>query len=112
LEQGNHNRTRRRLLPAVIRNAKISRGKEIVNSHGPDLTAAPDKFKRHHKNPKYIRNISTIVDTGVQVTTMPESAVSNKIPNTHNYRDAPPSTAVKYENGDLETIERLVDIGY
>jgi hypothetical protein len=42
---------------------------------------------------------------------MPESAVS-KMPNAHNHRDAPPGTAVKYGNGKLETIERLVDIGY
>ncbi len=40
---------------------------------------------------------------------MPESAVS-KMPNAHNHRDAPPGTAVKYGNGELETIERLVDI--
>ena len=42
---------------------------------------------------------------------MPESAVS-KMPNAHNHRDAPPGTAVKYGNGKLETIERLVDIGH
>jgi hypothetical protein len=42
---------------------------------------------------------------------MPESAVS-KIPNAHNHRDAPPGTAVKYGYGELETIERLVDIGH
>jgi hypothetical protein len=43
---------------------------------------------------------------------MPESAVS-KMPNAHNnHRDAPPGTAVKYGNGELETIERLVDIGH
>ena len=40
---------------------------------------------------------------------MPESAV-RKMPNVHNHRDAPPGTAVKYGNGKLETIERLVDI--
>ena len=52
------------------------------------------------------------MDTGAQVTTMPESAVS-KMPNAHNHRDASPSTAVKYGNGELETIERLVvDIGH
>ena len=61
--------------------------------------------------PKTIRNISAIVDTGAQVTTMPESAVS-QMPNAHNHRDAPPGTAVKYGNGELETIERLVDIGH
>ena len=42
---------------------------------------------------------------------MPESAVS-QMPNAHNHRDAPPGTAVKYGNGELETIERLVDIGH
>ena len=42
---------------------------------------------------------------------MPESAVS-KMPCAHNHRDAPPDTAVKYENGELEKIERLVDIGH
>ena len=69
------------------------------------------KFQRKHKNSKHIRNISAIVDTGAQVTIMPESAVS-KMPNAHNNRDAPPGTAVKYGNGELETIERLVDIGH
>jgi hypothetical protein len=34
------------------------------------------KFQRKHKNSKHIRNISAIVNTGAQVTTMPESAVS------------------------------------
>ena len=29
-----------------------------------------------------------------------------------NHRNAPPGTAVKYGNGELETIERLVDIGH
>ena len=51
------------------------------------------------------------MDTAAQVTTMPESAVS-KIPNAHNHRDAPPGTAVKYGNDELETIERLDDIGH
>jgi hypothetical protein len=51
------------------------------------------------------RNINAMIDTGAQVTTMPESAV-NRMPAAHNHRDAPPGTAVK-----IETIERLVDIG-
>ena len=51
------------------------------------------------------------MDIAAKVTTMPESAVS-KIPNVHNHRDAPPGTAVKYGNDELETIERLVDIGH
>ena len=51
------------------------------------------------------------MSTEAQVTTMPESAVS-KMPNAHNHRDAPSGTAVKYGNGKLETIERLVDIGH
>ncbi len=51
------------------------------------------------------------MDTGAQVTTMPESTVS-KMPNVHNHRDGPLGTAVKYGNGELETIERLVDIGH
>jgi hypothetical protein len=38
--------------------------------------------------------INAIFDTGVQVTTMPESAV-NRMPNARNHRDAPPGTAVK-----------------
>ena len=29
-----------------------------------------------------------------------------------NHRDAPSGNAVKYGNGELETIERLVDIGH
>ena len=54
--------------------------------------------------------VNAIVDTGAQVTTMPESAVS-RMPSAHNHRDAPPGTAVKYGNGEIETIEKLVDIG-
>ena len=42
---------------------------------------------------------------------MPESAV-NRMPAVHNHRDTPPGTAVKYGNGEIETIERLVDIGH
>jgi hypothetical protein len=42
---------------------------------------------------------------------MPESVV-NRMPAAHNHRDAPPGTAVKYGNGEIETIERLVDIGH
>ena len=42
---------------------------------------------------------------------MPESAV-NRMPAAHNHRDVPPGTAVKYGNGEIETIERLVDIGH
>jgi len=57
------------------------------------------------------RHVNAIVDTGAQVTTMPESAVS-RVPMAHNHRDAPPGTAVKYGNGEIETIERLVDIGH
>ena len=34
------------------------------------------------------------------------------MPAAHNHRDAPPGTAVKYGNGEIETIERLVDIGH
>jgi hypothetical protein len=42
---------------------------------------------------------------------MPESAVS-KMPNAHNHRDDPPGTAVKYGNGELETMpmEAMEDI--
>ena len=40
------------------------------------------------------RMVNAIVDTGAQVTTMPESAV-NEMPTAHNHRDAPPGTAVK-----------------
>ena len=57
------------------------------------------------------RMVNAIVDTTAQVTTMPESAV-NKMPTAHNRRDAPPGTAVKYGNGEIETIEGLVDIGH
>jgi hypothetical protein len=57
------------------------------------------------------RHVNAVVDTGAQVTTMPESAVS-RMPMAHNHRDAPPGTAVKYGNGEIETIERLVDIGH
>jgi hypothetical protein len=57
------------------------------------------------------RDANAIIDTGAQVTTMPESAV-NRMPTAHNHRDAPPGTAVKYGNGEIEIIERLVDIGH
>jgi hypothetical protein len=57
------------------------------------------------------RNVNAIINTGAQVTTMPESAV-NRMPAAHNHRDAPPGTAVKYGNGKIETIERLVDISH
>ncbi len=57
------------------------------------------------------RNVNAIIGTGAQVMTMPESAV-NRMPAAHNHRDAPPGTAVKYGNGEIETIERLVDIGH
>ena len=57
------------------------------------------------------RNVNAIVDTGAQVTTMPESAV-NRMPAAHNHRDALPGTAVKYGNGEIKTIERFVDIGH
>ena len=70
--------------------------------------------KRQHAMQAAIRkqrNVNAIIDTGAQVTTMPESAV-NRIPAAHNHRDAPPGTAVKYGNGEIETIERLVDIGH
>ena len=66
-------------------------------------TGHTSKFQSKHKNPKHIRNIFAIVDTGAQVKTIPESAVS-KMPNAHNHRDAPPGNAVKYGNGELETI--------
>ena len=55
--------------------------------------------------------VNAIFDTGAQVTTMLESAV-NRMPSAHNHRDAPPGTAVKYGNGEIETIESLVDIGH
>ncbi len=64
-------------------------------------TTKTSKFQSKHKNPKHIRNISAIVDTGAQVTTMPESAVS-KMPNAHNHRDAPPGTAVKSGTASLK----------
>jgi hypothetical protein len=70
--------------------------------------------KRQHATQAAIRkqrNVNAIIDTGAQVTTMPESAV-NRMPAAHNHRDAPPGTAVKYGNGEIETIERLVDIGH
>jgi hypothetical protein len=70
--------------------------------------------KRQHAMQAAIRkqrNVNAIIDTGAQVTTMPESAV-NLMPAAHNHRDAPPGTAVKYGNGEIETIERLVDIGH
>jgi hypothetical protein len=52
--------------------------------------------------------VNAIFDTGAQVTTMPESAV-NRMPNARNHRHAPPGTAVKDGNGEIDT---LVDIGH
>jgi hypothetical protein len=49
-------------------------------------------------------NVNSIVDTA-------ESAV-NRMPAAHNHRDTPPGTVVKYGNGEIETIERLADIGH
>jgi hypothetical protein len=77
----------------------------------PTLLSRTSKFKRQYKNPKHIRIISAVVNTGAQVTTMPESVVS-MVPNAHNHRDVPPDSPVKYGNGELETTERLVDIGH
>jgi hypothetical protein len=57
------------------------------------------------------RDVNAIIDTGAQVTTMPESAL-NRMPAAHNHRDAPPGTAVKYGNGEIEIIKQLVDIGH
>jgi hypothetical protein len=34
------------------------------------------------------------------------------MPAAHNHRDAPPGTADKYGNGEIETIERVVDSGH
>ena len=55
--------------------------------------------KKHHAMQVTIRkqrNVNVIVDTGIQVTTMPESAV-NRMPAAHIHRDAPTGTAVKYD---------------
>jgi hypothetical protein len=62
--------------------------------------------KRQHAMQAAIRkqrNVNAIIDTGAQV---------NRMPAAHNHRDAPPGTAVKYGNGEIETIERLVGIGH
>jgi hypothetical protein len=95
----------------TLRTPKPTAGATLNVNTVRTSTTKTSKFQRKHKNPKHIRNISAIVDTGAQVTTMPESAVS-KMPNAHNHRDAPSGTAVKYGNGELEKIERLVDIGH
>ena len=55
--------------------------------------------------------VNAIIDIGAQVTTMFESAVSC-MPSVYDHRDAPPGTAVKYGNGEIKNIERLVDIGH
>ena len=70
-----------------------------------------DPSRKGTAQTRNILNISAIVDTGAQVTTMPESAVS-RMPQAHNHRHAPPGTAVKYGNGEYEAIETLVDIGH
>ena len=75
-------------------------------SNANTVRTLTSKFQRKNKTPKLVRNISAIVDTGAQVTTMPVSAVS-KMPNAHNHRDAPPGTAVKYKNSELEQSSTL-----
>ena len=79
------------------------------------ITALFERFgKKQHAMQTAIRkqrNVNLIVDTGAKVKTMPECAV-NQMPAAHNHRDAPPGTAVKYGNGEIEAIERLVDIGH
>jgi hypothetical protein len=61
--------------------------------------------------PKQCNVVNAIVDTEAQVTTNEPNAV-NRTPAAHIHRDAPPGTAIKYGNGEIETIERLVDIGH
>ena len=71
--------------PSIAADAETyNRGTSNTNTVGSDLKVQASA--RQQKNPKYIRNISAFLDTGAQVTTMPESAVS-KMPNANNHRD-------------------------
>jgi hypothetical protein len=53
------------------------------------------------------RNGNVIIDTGAQVTTMPDAQSPRR-----TIIATSPGTAVKYSNGEIETIERFVDIGH
>ena len=88
------------ILKSELRNQRATTLSERIGKKQHAMQAA---IRKQH-------NVNAIVDTGAQVTTMPESAV-NRMAAAHNHRDAPPGTAVKYDNGEIETIERLVDIG-
>jgi hypothetical protein len=105
-----------RTRPQEPANAKLSSTDSTSTSRGAGSKGSA-KQKPHPLGPRIrtgpirsIHNVSAIVDTGAQVTTMPESAVS-QMPSAHNHRHAPPGTAVKYGNGEYEAIETLVDIG-
>jgi hypothetical protein len=77
-------------------NSLFDSAKPGVPSDIRTLKAAP-LSKRIRKTQQGIRKqrmVNAILDTGAQVTTMPESAV-NRMPNARNHRDAPQGTAVK-----------------
>ena len=87
---------------------------EVGTAHTKAITLSEYIGKKQHAMQSAIRkqrNVNAIIDTGAQVTTIPESAV-NRIPVAHNHRDALLGTAIKYGNGEIETNERLVDIGH
>jgi hypothetical protein len=96
-----------------ILNSIFDSAKPGVPSDLRTIKAAPlsERIRQSQHRFRKQRMVNAIFDTGAQVTTMPESAV-NRMPSAHNHRDAPPGTAVKYGNGEIETIESLVDIGH
>ena len=100
-------------VPQLLKNSLNIGANPAVKSDIRTLKRAPlsDRIRQTQKGLRKQRMVNAIFDTGAQVTTMPESAV-NRMPSAHNHRDAAPGTAVKYGNGEIETIESLVDIGH
>eukprot|EP01036_Dinobryon_divergens_P035124 gene35124-biopygen27765 len=97
----------------LLKNSLNVSAKPAVKSDIRTLKRAPlsERIRQSQQGLRRQRMVNAIFDTGAQVTTMPESAV-NRMPSAHNHRDAPPGTAVKYGNGEIEHIETLVDIGH
>jgi hypothetical protein len=100
-------------VPQLLKNSLNVSDKPAVKSDIRTLKRAPlsERIRQSQQGLRRQRMVNAIFDTGAQVTTMPESAV-NRMPSAHNHRDAPPGTAVKYGNGEIEHIETLVDIGH
>ena len=104
-------KTDTRLPPTTKKVRKTISNKSDIRTQTATTLYGRMRQTKHNLQANKQRNVNAIVDTGAQVTTMPESAV-NLMPHARNHRDAPPGTAVRYGNGEMEIIERLVDIGH